>query len=86
MVAGPGNEFSNSGSQVGYPGLDFHYNGGNPHIEHWQKEIVMKIHPDLKPGSKFPDFQLPDHDGNVLKLTQHMRGWPTILVFYRGIW
>jgi peroxiredoxin len=46
----------------------------------------MKIHPDLKPGSKFPNFQLPDQDGNVLKLSQHMRGWPTVVVFYRGIW
>jgi peroxiredoxin len=46
----------------------------------------MKIHPDLKPGSKFPNFQLPDQDGNALKLSQHMRGWPTVVVFYRGIW
>jgi peroxiredoxin len=46
----------------------------------------MKIHPDLKPGSKFPNFQLPDQDGNVLELSQHMRGWPTVVVFYRGIW
>jgi len=41
----------------------------------------MKIHPDLKPGNKFPDFVLPNHDGNVMKLSQRMRGWPTILVF-----
>ena len=46
----------------------------------------MKIHPDLKPSHKFPDFELPDQDGNVLKLSQRMRGWPTIIVFYRGIW
>lgn len=38
----------------------------------------MKIHPDLKPGSKFPDFELPDHEGEVFKLTQVMRGWPTV--------
>jgi len=46
----------------------------------------MKIHPDLKPGHKFPNFELPDQDGQLLRLGQHMRGWPTILVFYRGIW
>ena len=46
----------------------------------------MKMHPDIKPGNKFPDFELPDQDGEVLKLTQRMRGWPTIVVFYRGVW
>jgi hypothetical protein len=50
------------------------------------KEATMKIHPDLKPSHKFPDFELPDQDGNVLKLSQRMRGWPIIIVFYRGIW
>ena len=46
----------------------------------------MKIHPDLKIGSKFPNFTLPDQDGEEAKLTQRMRGWPTVLVFYRGVW
>ena len=46
----------------------------------------MKIHPDLKPDNIFPDFELPDHERNVLSLRQRMRGWPTILVFYRGVW
>jgi peroxiredoxin len=46
----------------------------------------MKIHPDLKPGNKFPDFELPDQDGKIQKLSRHMRGWPTIIVFYRGVW
>jgi hypothetical protein len=55
-------------------------------IDRLRKEAMMKIHPDLIPGHKFPDFQLPDQEGNVLKLTQRMRGWPMIIVFYRGIW
>lgn len=46
----------------------------------------MKLHSDLKPGNKFPNFELPDQTGEVLKLTQRMRGWPSILVFYRGVW
>ena len=39
---------------------------------------------DLKPGNKFPDFSLPDQEGNVSRLSQLMRGWPTILTFNRG--
>ncbi|MFK7805172.1 MAG: hypothetical protein AB8G95_26295 [Anaerolineae bacterium] len=46
----------------------------------------MKMHEDLKPCNKFPNFELPDHSGETLQLTQRMRGWPTILVFYRGVW
>ncbi|MFQ5408322.1 MAG: redoxin domain-containing protein [Anaerolineales bacterium] len=46
----------------------------------------MKIRPDLVPGNKFPNFELPTHDGEVLRLSEHMRGWPTVLVFYRGVW
>ena len=47
---------------------------------------TMKIHPDLKLGRPFPNFVLPDQDGEVLKLSQRMRGWPSIVVFYRGVW
>lgn len=46
----------------------------------------MKMHPDLQIGNKFPNFTLPDQDGERLKLSQHMRGFPTIVVFYRGVW
>lgn len=46
----------------------------------------MKMHPDLQLGNKFPNFELPDQDGESLKLSQRMRGFPTIVVFYRGVW
>lgn len=46
----------------------------------------MKIREDLVPGSKFPNFKLPDQDGNLMELSQHMRGFPTAVVFYRGVW
>jgi peroxiredoxin len=46
----------------------------------------MKMREDLKPGNKFPNFELPDQDGEILQLSQRMRGWPLIVVFYRGVW
>ena len=46
----------------------------------------MKIRPDLIPGNKFPNFELPDQDGEMQKLSQLMRGFPTAIVFYRGVW
>ena len=46
----------------------------------------MKIREDLVPGNKFPNFELPDQDGNVMQLSQFMRGFPTVVVFYRGVW
>ncbi len=46
----------------------------------------MKIREDLIVGNKFPDFELPDQDGTTQKLSQWMRGWPTALIFYRGVW
>jgi peroxiredoxin len=46
----------------------------------------MKMREDLKPGNKFPNFELPDQDGETLQLSQRMRGWPLIVVFYRGVW
>ncbi|MFQ5614267.1 MAG: hypothetical protein ACE5H9_19260 [Anaerolineae bacterium] len=38
------------------------------------EEVTIKIHPDLKPGRKFPNFELPDQDGEVMRLSQRMRG------------
>jgi peroxiredoxin len=46
----------------------------------------MKIHPDLQIGSKFPNFELPDQEGNRQQLSQWMRGFPTAVIFYRGVW
>jgi cytochrome oxidase Cu insertion factor (SCO1/SenC/PrrC family) len=51
-----------------------------------RRKITMKMREDLKPGNKFPNFELPDQDGETLQLSQRMRGWPIIVVFYRGVW
>jgi len=42
------------------------------------------MHPDLKIGAKFPDFELPDHTGEMRRLSKIMRGFPTALIFSRG--
>jgi peroxiredoxin len=42
------------------------------------------MHPDLKVGNKFPDFELPDHTGEIRKLSQLLRGFPGVLIFSRG--
>jgi peroxiredoxin len=39
---------------------------------------------DLQPGSRFPDVDLPDQDGDLVKLSSLMRGYPTVVVFSRG--
>ncbi len=39
---------------------------------------------DLRPGNKLPDFELPNQDKEVVKLSSLMRGFPTVLVFSRG--
>lgn len=45
----------------------------------------MKIREDLMiAGNKFPNFERPDQDGMIRTLEDLMRGWPTILVFWRG--
>jgi hypothetical protein len=42
------------------------------------------MNPDLRPGSPFPDFELPDHSGRPVRLSEHMDGWPAAVVFVRG--
>jgi len=42
------------------------------------------MHPDLQVGNKFPNFELPDHTGEIYKLSQLLRGFPTALIFSRG--
>ena len=39
---------------------------------------------DLQPGNPFPDFELPNQDGTLVKLSDLMDGWPTAVVFVRG--
>ena len=41
-------------------------------------------HPDLRVGSAFPDFELPDQDDKSQKLSKLIRGFPTVLIFSRG--
>jgi len=40
----------------------------------------------LKPGSVFPDIDLPDHVGNPRRLSQLAAEDPVLLQFYRGWW
>lgn len=44
------------------------------------------MHPDLVIGKRFPDLELPDHRGELLKLSDLTKGFPFILSFYRGYW
>jgi peroxiredoxin len=37
-------------------------------------------------GQKFPDFELPDQDGQPVKLSELIGKFPLILTFYRGYW
>jgi peroxiredoxin len=39
---------------------------------------------NLRPGQRFPDIELPDHDGEPTKLSSLMGGFPTVVVFSRG--
>lgn len=39
---------------------------------------------DLVPGGRFPDLELPDHAGNVRRLSELVGGDPLVLQFYRG--
>ncbi len=42
------------------------------------------IHPELTVGNMFPDFELPDQNGESRKLSKLIRGFPTVLIFSRG--
>ncbi len=48
------------------------------------KTMDYPMHPDLKVGNTFPDFELPDQDGKSQKLSKLIRGFPTVLIFSRG--
>jgi peroxiredoxin len=37
-------------------------------------------------GKRFPDLEMADQDGQVVKLSALTGGFPLILVFYRGYW
>ena len=37
-------------------------------------------------GKRFPDIELPDQDGQLIRLSQWVGKFPFILSFYRGFW
>lgn len=39
---------------------------------------------DLIVGNKFPDFELPDHTGEMQTLSKLLRSFPGVLIFSRG--
>ena len=39
-----------------------------------------------RPGDQAPDFTLPDHNGDQVRLSALLRGGSVVLVFYRGAW
>ena len=41
---------------------------------------------NLKIDQKFPDIELPDHEGQFVKLSELVGKFPFILTFYRGYW
>jgi peroxiredoxin len=44
------------------------------------------MHPDLVVGGRLPDLELPDHQGQRVRLSAIARGFPLIVTFYRGYW
>ena len=44
------------------------------------------MHPDLVPGRRFPDLELPDHNGVPRRLTELAEGDPLVVNFFRGWW
>jgi peroxiredoxin len=42
------------------------------------------MRPDIRPGGRFPDYELPDHTGARRKLSEIQGGDPMILVLSRG--
>lgn len=37
-------------------------------------------------GQRFPDIELPNHEGQAVKLSQLAGKFPLIVSFYRGYW
>lgn len=40
----------------------------------------------LGPGDRFPDLELPDHNGAPRRLSELVAGDPTVVHFFRGWW
>lgn len=41
---------------------------------------------NLSAGQRFPEFELPDADGEAFELSERLQDGPVVLVFYRGDW
>jgi peroxiredoxin len=39
---------------------------------------------NLRPGQRFPDIELPNHEGQPTKLSSLAGGFPIIVAFSRG--
>jgi peroxiredoxin len=44
------------------------------------------VHPDLVAGGRFPDLELPDHQGKPQRMSALAGGFPLVVSFYRGYW
>jgi len=55
-----------------------------PFVTERATDMDYPMHPELKVGNTFPDFELPDHDDKPQKLSKLIRGFPTVLIFSRG--
>lgn len=49
-----------------------------------QAEGIQDAPKNLQPGQRFPDFELPNHAGELTRLSHLVDGWPTALIFVRG--
>jgi hypothetical protein len=54
-------------------------------------DIVFNVYRKVKHmnqaiGKRFPDIELPDQDGQLIRLSQWVGKFPFILSFYRGYW
>jgi hypothetical protein len=49
---------------------------------HWRFAMI----PELAPGNRFPDLDLPDHSGHERQLSELAGGDPLVLNCYRGWW
>lgn len=49
-------------------------------------EVDLPMRDDLEVGNRFPNFELPDHEGTQHRLSHLLRGFPGALIFDRGHW
>jgi peroxiredoxin len=49
-----------------------------------EQERTYPMRADLQNGAQFPNIELPDHSGELRKLSNLLRGFPGVLIFSRG--